>query len=264
MLVFLGALGPALAAMIMSAVTGGSAAVWMLLRRMIQVRIGIQWYLFVLFVPLVAPLMIMLPFESGTLVLALVSVKGLLALGIYIVSAFLSIVLGSPIGEEPGWRGFALPRLQERYGPIWGSLVLGLLWACWHLPLFFTGWGKAYAIIGIALGFLLFALLVLGYTFVATWLFNNTRGSIFMAALFHAALNSRSVFFLVLFPEALNEMPDAATVLSSLLILAIAWLLVAGLLLVLTKGKLSYKGPDELVRSGACQKLADESSSLSA
>jgi uncharacterized protein len=47
-------------------------------------------------------------------------------------------LLGGPLGEEPGWRGFVLPRLQPRFGPLGGTLLLGFLWGCWHLPEFLT------------------------------------------------------------------------------------------------------------------------------
>ena len=62
----------------------------------------------------------------------LASVAPLPTLGLFVYIFF----LGGPLGEEPGWRGFALPRLQRRYGPLVGSLILGPIWAFWHLPIF--------------------------------------------------------------------------------------------------------------------------------
>src|SRR5215217_5405554 len=77
--------------------------------------------------------------------------------------------------EEIGWRGFALPRLQRLYGPLVGSLVLGVLWALWHLPLFLIpSWDTPH---GNVLDVALFVVLALALTIVLTWVFNNTKGS---------------------------------------------------------------------------------------
>jgi membrane protease YdiL (CAAX protease family) len=94
----------------------------------------------------------------------------------------------SGLAEEPGWRGFALPRLQERYGPLPGSLILGLLWACWHLPLFLTSFeGHAGSGLLTVLGFIIGTT---GMTIVITWVFNHTQGSLLLAMLGHAALDA--------------------------------------------------------------------------
>lgn len=97
---------------------------------------------------------------------------------------FLVQVVTMLLTEEPGWRGFALPRLQERYGAPGGSLILGLLWACWHLPLFLIP-GRPQA----AMPFAGFVLSVTAATVLMTWVQNNA-GSGFAAVLFHAAMNT--------------------------------------------------------------------------
>jgi CAAX protease family protein len=87
-------------------------------------------------------------------------------------------------GEEPGWRGFALPRLIARFGPIVGTLVLGIAWACWHLPLFMITGTPQYGT-----GFLPFALLLMAWSMVITLVVMRARGSVIPAMLFHASAN---------------------------------------------------------------------------
>lgn len=248
LILLLGSLAPALAAMIMSASVGGWAAVKQLLRRMVQVRAGMQWYVVALFVPLVASFVPALVFVGSAVFLRVFSLQGVVSLLGYVIFTFIGMVLGSPIGEEPGWRGFALPRLQQRYGALLASLILGPLWGLWHLPLFFTGWGAVYQSIGVLLGMLLFVLQVISFTIFMTWLFNNTRGSLFLAILAHSAIDSTSVFFLSLFSQIAqaisNPVAAGATANRSMLLtLTITWVVIAALVIGLTKGRLSYKLP---------------------
>ena len=248
LILILGSLAPALAAIIMSASVGGWAAVKQLLRRMVQVRAGMQWYVVALFVPLVASFVPALLFVGSTVFLRVFSLQGVVSLLGYVIVTFIGLVLGSPIGEEPGWRGFALPRLQQRYGALQASLILGPLWGLWHLPLFFTGWGAVYQNIGVLLGILLYVLVVISFSIFMTWLFNNTRGSLFLAILAHSAIDSTAVFFLSLFPQIAQAITDpvAAGAIanpSTLLTMTITWAVIAALVIGLTKGRLSYKQP---------------------
>jgi membrane protease YdiL (CAAX protease family) len=170
------------------------------------------------------------------------SARGAIGLLVYVLATFIDMVLGSPIGEEPGWRGFALPRLEQRHGALKGSLLLAPLWTLWHLPLFFTVWGAAYQTVGVLLGLLLFLLIVMSYTLVMTWLFNNTGGSLFLAILFHSAIDSKATFFAVLFPTTGHPAPtSAAATFIGLLTSVLVWGVIALLVVVCTKGTLSYK-----------------------
>jgi uncharacterized protein len=127
-------LGPTLAALIMTAVTEGSTGVARLLARLVLWRVGIQWYVFAL---LGIPLIMLL----GTVAYSR-DLPNLAALGApsyllsYLTTYILVLVLGGPLFEEPGWRGFALPRIERLHGPLLASLILGVLWALWHLPEF--------------------------------------------------------------------------------------------------------------------------------
>lgn len=86
-------------------------------------------------------------------------------------------------GEELGWRGFALPRLQMRFSAFKASLVLGVIWTMWHLPLWFAGLGYEMIPFGA------YAVLVMSYTVLITWACNNSRGSMVIASLFHLTMN---------------------------------------------------------------------------
>ncbi len=118
-------LGPTLSAFIMTGITEGRAGIRRLLRRIVLWRVGFRWYLFALIgIPVVMAL--------GTVILpgGLASLLALLGPGYvltYLGTFVLVTILGGPLFEEPGWRGFALPRLQPLHGPLVGTLILGLL-----------------------------------------------------------------------------------------------------------------------------------------
>lgn len=99
--------------------------------------------------------------------------------------SLLSLVLAVLIlGEEVGWRGFLLPYLLERDRPLTGSLILGLIWASWHLPNFlltdYPHYGLPYSA---------FAVMTLAFSVIFTWFYLHTAGSLVVAVIFHAALN---------------------------------------------------------------------------
>ncbi len=245
-IIVIGALGPAFAAVIMTGVTEGRAGVGLLFRRIVRVRVGWQWYLVALFLPLLPVLFFLL---LGVLFAPdqyshVSSSQWVAALIAYVVAAFLGMVLGSPIGEEPGWRGFALPRLQRQMGPFKGTLLLGTLWGLWHAPLdFFTVFGSDYQRMGIVPSFLLFVLCTISVAMVMTWMFNQMRGSIFLAILFHAAFNSRPVIYFILFPESTRNIQTSSgpTLLMDLAFYVAVWVVIAGMVLIATRGRLSYQ-----------------------
>jgi hypothetical protein len=96
--------------------------------------------------------------------------------------------LCGPLFEEPGWRGFALPRLQRLHGPLVGGLILGSLWALWHLPGFLVP--QKLPPSGTVMDFVRFALALIALAYIIQWVFNNTGGSVFMAILTHATWNT--------------------------------------------------------------------------
>ena len=174
-------MGPFLSAFVMTGVTEGREGVGRFLRRFVLWRVGLRWYLFAFVgVPVIAVLSVVV--MPG----ALASFQGLGALApLYLLGIFLyALFPGGALGEEPGWRGFALPRLQSMHGPLVGSLILGSLWGLWHLPLFLTPWNVL-----TAFNVVVFVLTTTCLAIMYTWVFNNTKGSVLMAILIHATFN---------------------------------------------------------------------------
>ncbi|MCL4833916.1 MAG: CPBP family intramembrane metalloprotease [Caldilineaceae bacterium] len=89
-------------------------------------------------------------------------------------------------GEEMGWRGYVLPRLQANHNALTSTLILGVIWAFWHLPKYVTHF-NATAFGWVVLHFLAFAV-------IQTWLYNNTKGSLLIVAVSHAISNTVGVF----------------------------------------------------------------------
>lgn len=87
-------------------------------------------------------------------------------------------MISSPLLEEYGWRGFALPRLQRSMSALWSAMLLGLVWGLWHLPIWLA-YGSDIPV---------YLLLIIGHSVIMTWIYNSTGGSMLMAMLVHAAM----------------------------------------------------------------------------
>jgi uncharacterized protein len=227
-------LGPALAAILVTAVIEGQAGVRRLLGRIKRWRVGVRWYLVALFG-------FMLAYIAGYVaVLGTDPLTALLESWPLFFTVFLPLVLLGifipSIGEEPGWRGFALPRLQERYGPVWGSLILRTLVGLYHTPAFFTPFLGPITVPA----FLTFQLTAIAATFIYTWVFNGSGGSLFIVILLHAAGNAASGLLTGVF-EDLPYGGWAATIIDGGALNVIVFTVIAGFLIVLTRGRLSYR-----------------------
>ena len=140
-----------------------------------------------------------------------------------------STLLGGPLGEEPGWRGYALPRLQTRLGPVRSSLVLGLLWTGWHLPLFlYPGWTSS--------PLWIYVLFLTGQSVILTYGTNLARFGIITPIAMHAAFNTVSRFLGGLFAETQPSAP-----IPFVLVMALCGLAVALVLIVATRGRLAHR-----------------------
>jgi membrane protease YdiL (CAAX protease family) len=141
----------------------------------------------------------------------------------------LYVAIFTGLGEEPGWRGFALPRLQDRHGPLLGTALLSVVWAAWHLPnVLFGGWT--------GLSFSLWMALTMASAFIYTWVYNHTGGSILLAALLHGAINGGSALVTGLLP-GLDDVLHVPLYGS----LALAFSVAAAVLVVATRGRLGYR-----------------------
>jgi len=221
--------GPTIAAFIMTATTEGRTGVRRLLGRYVLWRVGLRWYLFAL---LGVPLIMLL----GTMVYSM-DLPNLGALGgpsyllSYLLTFGLVLVLGGPLLEEGGWRGFALPRLERLHGPLVGSLILGVLWALWHLPEFLVPSWAASSGGGGIVGITLFTLTAITFTIVITWVFNNTQTSLLLVILVHASIDTFGSTLAAIFP---------ARAVASAFPYMIGFGVVAVVLIVLTRGRLDY------------------------
>jgi uncharacterized protein len=169
-------LGPLVGALIVLAITEGRAGLRELGSRMIRWRVGWVWYVVALGLPLAVHLIsVALNVALGAGAPSLAQFSPLS--GIIVVFALrLVSPLDVPLGEEPGFRGFALPRLQADRSPLLATLILGVLVAVWHAPLLLPQFGLR----PIEL------LTTVAVTFWYTWLFNHTGGSVLMTIVAHA------------------------------------------------------------------------------
>jgi uncharacterized protein len=177
--------GPFVGGILVTAFADGSSGLKTYFSRMVRWRVGIQWYVAALFIPPVLRLAAFgLNIISGAA--APTSIQWPAWIDVFF-EAFLLISLA----EEPGFRGFALPRLMEGRSALSASLILGVFHSIWHLPLFILGSDSPIIIPIIISGAIL-----------NTWLFNNTKGSVLLAMLLHTSVHFMVYIFNPLFSGA--------------------------------------------------------------
>ena len=186
----LGALSSSLAAIVLVVVEGRKGGLRELLGRFLIWRVGIKWWAIALFfavIPSVAALYLFALLGGPP-----VDWSGLPPL-YTVIPMFIFLTIAAGIGEEFGWRGFLLPRLQTRHNALVSSLIIGVMWAIWHIPLFFikgTFQHDLQSQGGLLPAVLSFSLFVIVSSVWFTWVFNNTRGSVLLAAIMHGASNT--------------------------------------------------------------------------
>jgi uncharacterized protein len=194
-----GLYGPSIAAIVVLLVVGGRRAVGHLLRGLLLWRISWRWYAFIVGFPVVLAGFAWLGdwvltgqaagFADADIHGQLPEDLAELPILLLVPLVFLGTLFGAPLGEELGWRGYALPRMQAWLGPASAGLVVGLAWGAWHLPLFWMEF-MAHADYSIAS----FMVNIVLASIVFVWLFNATGGSLLIVVLFHAVQNVVSGF----------------------------------------------------------------------
>ena len=197
-LYYIGTVGPALAAIILVWLARANEGVWSLLSRLVLWRVEIRWYLVALLLPVIVRSTAFAVLYVLGYVKSDVSFRPFREL-LWLILLMLILV---PL-EEIGWRGYALPRLQGLYGPVLASVILGVAWSLWHLPLM---WIKgAYQEADSPLAYMLiFTLTILPISIFFTWLYNGSRGSLLLASIFHASINVTESALIIRDGDGLN------------------------------------------------------------
>ena len=190
-LVFLG-WGFGIASVIMTGLTLGREEVLTLLKRYLKWRVAWKWYLAAF---LLEPILIALGVYGNALLTGVApDFRTIMAYKIFgkeatvwlfILPFFLTDLIAN--GEEIGWRGYVLPRLQAKHHALASSLIIGIIWGFWHLLRFVSPWNP--------LSFSLVLLHNLAFAVTMTWLYNNTRGSLLLVTILHASSNTAGLFF---------------------------------------------------------------------
>jgi uncharacterized protein len=226
---------PAIAALLAAALTGGRSAVGELWERLVRWRVGWRWYVVVILGPAVFSLAVALVYTLLGGSWAAAAPPALDDTPLVLLPLFLlMLALTDGVGEELAWRGFALPRLLSRHNALVASVILGVLWALWHLPLLWTEGAPLYhhpawlLLVDLSAKSILF-----------TWVFLHTRGSVLLAVLLHASTNLFAV------SPVVGETGGIALI---LLAAGAKWVLVAIILTIAGMGLAHGSRPEALPR----------------
>lgn len=221
-------MGPVFSAFLVTWIADGRTGLRSWVCRMRHWRVNWRWYALSLLGVPAAMILIGLGFSGGQ-----VAAPSLLIVLAYVPGLALQ-VLTTGLAEEPGWRDFALPRLQRRFGALGAAAILGPVWAVWHLPLFFSEWGGWPHTTWLHVA--AFIVFCIGFNVVIAWLFNRTGGSLPLVVLAHASVNNfSSVVWSQVFPALDTELVMPA--------LACGAVVAAAIVTICTRGRVGYSAP---------------------
>ncbi len=190
--------GPTLAGIILTAILHGKQGLSELLGRLSPASTGSRWIGIALLIPFLnINVALLIGIGMGS------PAPSKLIGGVWLLPLLLEALriffIGGPLGEEIGWRGFALPRLlQGKTDAMKASLVLGLIWGIWHAPIYAVSGTGQNDMLRSGASFLVlfpaFVIWVMGLAVMFTWLYKNTKGNLLIAILFHTAVNTAAFF----------------------------------------------------------------------
>lgn len=227
--------GTALGALFVVAMTEGWAGVKTWAGRIARWRIGLIWYVVAL---CLTPLMRLAAFGLNLALGAPVPPAEAWGGWAEVPGAFIFIFLTIGIGEELGFRGYALPKLMERYSPLVAALILGALRVIWHVPLFLAG-DSLWVVLMVLFGDVIFA-----------WVFVNTRGSVLLAILLHSAFNASGEIFFPLFSGSSAEQQT--------ILLAIVFVVVGAAIAAVTGPNLTRRHVEQTAEAPVAPRLTME------
>lgn len=223
-LFLLGTFAPSLVALALTALADGRAATRALFGRVFLWQVGARWYVFaILYIPAIK-LSVALVYRVATGAWPRFGEEAW-----YVMAGAIMIFTWAQAGEEIGWRGYALPRLSARLGLGPASVLLGIVWATWHLPLFFFPGADT-----LGQSFPLYLLQVTALSVAMAWLYWRTKGSLLLVMLLHAAVNNTKDIVPSAVPGATNPFA-LSTSLVAWLTVALLWISAAYFLVRMRK-----------------------------
>ena len=223
--------GPTGGALYVTFLIEGREEVRRFLRRYKEWRVGLRWYLVAFFgFPVIY--LLSASIFIGSQILSALATHWQLFFTVYL-PALLIFPGFITWGEEPGWRGFALTRMQQKHSPLTSALVVGLLHGLWHLPIFLIVQGPSAQGPFSLPRFIINSLGIMVLGVIWAWAFNNSKQSILMAVLLHSSSNATAAFLLMLFPHFPKQAGYVVTLIEVVIAIVLA---------VATKGRLSYRG----------------------
>jgi len=179
---YLGVYMPGIVALVLTYSRGGAERTRPLLARLVKFDVGAKWFVFALFFMAVVKVLVAVITRVTT---GEWPVFGSEPVPLMFLAAIGSTLIGGQVGEELGWRGYALPRMSRPLGLGVASIVLGVLWAAWHLPLFFILDGDT-----VGQSFPFYLLQVTAISVALAWVYMKTGGSLLLTMLLHASINN--------------------------------------------------------------------------